>query len=608
MNRFKESKIMAVDIETKDPGLLTYGPGTHRGEGYICGIAFGVKDKDKHYGSYLSLAHPDTPADVRESNRKIAAELLATNIPKVGANIAYDLEWMDHEGIKTNGVIHDVEYAEPLLNEYSRSYSLDSIASKYHLRAKKTDILEKYNSTMGWKEKPIENIWRMPERVAREYALIDVELPLDILEKQYTHLETQNLVDLYRMECDLIPSILHMRRNGVRLDMPLFKRTIAEVTNKHFELKEQLFKWAGRQFNPGSTAQIAEIFDSMGIPYPRNEPTPKMKDAGKIGNPNLDKRVLHILSDRHPICKTLLEFRHFETMINLFLSKYAEFNVDGRLYGQLHPLRTDEYGTVSGRFSASKPNLQQVSAKKEDADAAEEVMLSVLKGQIIRKFFIPEEGHRWAKLDYSQIEYRIMAHYATGTGAEELRKSYQQNKNMDYHQRVMDATSFDRRTSKNVNFGGMYGIGAASAARLFGWTMEEAELFLGTYHKNAPYIRKTRDAVSNAAARRGYIFTLLGRKARTHTSRKLYSMFNRLIQGSAADIMKKSMVDAEKKGLFDVLKLHMTVHDELDVSYKDNKEGNEALKELTHTMETTVKLDVPILVDCHTGTNWAEAD
>jgi DNA polymerase-1 len=172
----------------------------------------------------------------------------------------------------------------------------------------------------------------------------------------------------------------------------------------------------------------------------------------------------------------------------------------------------------------------------------------------------------------------------------------------------MDLTGFERRAAKQVNFGGMYGIGAPTASNLFGWELDEAKEILNTYHTAAPYIRTTRDAVSNVCSSRGFIFTILGRKARLHTTRSLYSMFNRLIQGSAADVMKKAIVDAEEQGLFDELVLHLTVHDELDVSYQKTKRGEEALKELTHCMEETVKIDVPLLVDCHTGDNWAEAD
>lgn len=607
INLLCSAKLLSFDIEGKDPDLIKKGPGTKRGEGYICGLAVGMDEGDTKLTYYLPIKHPDVPQETSDANRqRIAAVMFADNA-KVGANIMYDLEWLEHEGYECNkNNLHDIQFAEPILDEYRRTYALNSLAQKYTAETKKTNVLEEYNDAMGWKGKAIENIWKMPSTVAGKYALTDATLPLAIFKKQKEHLEKQNLWDLYTMEMELVPLLLLMRKNGVRLDMALLKRTIAEVSDKHFDLKNQLYEWAGKEFNPGASGQLSKILDAKGIPYPRNAPTEKMKVAGKPGNPNLDKVALSKMSAAHPECETILEYRHYDTLINMFLHPYLDLEVGGRLYGSFHPLRSDKYGTVAGRFSASKPNLQQVSATSEDEE--DNATRSALKGQIIRALFIPEDGFKWAKLDYSQVEYRIMAHYAQGAGAKELRAQYNENAATDFHKVIQDQTGFDRRTSKRLNFGGAYGMGMATAASSFGWTMQEAESFMTAYHNSAPYIKATRAAVSKVASRRGYIFTVLGRKARVHSSRKLHSMFNRLIQGSAADVMKAGMVQAYKEGIFNTLIPHITVHDELDVSYKDNKEGNEALQELKRIMEQAVKFDVPLLVDCHTGRNWAEAD
>lgn len=599
VNRLLEADQMAIDIESKDPDLMERGPGTHRGEGFICGLSVGCEG----FSDYLSLRHPDTETDETERNKRIITELLKSPHQKVGTNLMYDLEWLEYEGYTIKGERQDVQYAEPLIDEYRRSYALSSLAKKYSSQRKATNVLEDYNSMMGWGGKAINNIWRMPSRIAGEYAKVDAELPLEIFKKQKRILETENLWEVYRMEMDLIPLMLQMRRQGVRLDMDLMKRTTQQVTDKHFQLKEQIFEWSRYEFNPSASGQLAKVFDAKKIAYPRNKPTTKMAEKGLPGNPNLDKMALAAMTKLDPICATILEYRHYDTIINMFLQPYLELAVDGRLYGSLHPLRSDKYGTVSGRFSASKPNLQQVSAADEDGEED-----TAMRGRIIRSLFIPEEGHKWAKADYSQVEYRIMAHYASGRGSEELREKYKADKNTDFHKLIQEQTGVDRRTAKRLNFGGAYGMGVNTTAELFGWTMEEAEDFMNTYHANAPYVKATRKAVAAVCSRRGYIFTLLGRKARIHSSRKLHSMFNRLIQGSAADVMKKAMVNSYEAGLYNVLKPHLTVHDELDVSYKDNSEGRDALRELVHIMETCVELSVPLLVDCHVGKNWAEAD
>ncbi len=604
---YKEANILAIDIETFDPDLLTKGPGTHRGDGSICGVGIGRETPGGDMTHYLSLRHPDTPESTRARNREILKDLLAHKVPKLGANIMYDIEWLHFEGYEVKGQLHDVQFAEPLLDEYARSYSLDSLSKKYSVHRKKTDVLEQYHKTMGWKGKAIENIWRMPFAVAEEYCINDLILPLEIFSKQRRALERQNLYELYKMEIGLIPLMLQMRRNGVRIDMDKLTKVTMQAANKQFQLEQELEQWAGYQFNVGSPHQLAKIFDARGIEYPRKPPTEKMRLKGVTkGNPNLDKNALKVMSQAHPICNTILEYRHWNTMVNMFCTPYLDMAVDGRLFCQFHPLRSDTYGTVSGRFSSSKPNLQQVSAIKEEGE--DDGGLEDLKGQVLRELFIPEDNHIWAKSDYSQVEYRVIAHYAQGKGAISLREQYNHDADTDFHQYIMDMTGFDRRDAKRLNFGGAYGIGNKSASQLFGWTMSEAETFMETYHKAAPYIKETRNAVSRVAKQRGYIFTILGRKARTHPSRKIHSMFNRLIQGSAADIFKKSMVAAYDAGIFNSLVPHLFVHDEIDTSVPRTKEGQEALLELEHISETTVELSIPLKVDTHTGANWAEAD
>lgn len=604
----KEAHRIVVDIETRDPWLLQYGPGTHRGEGFICGIGVGRETPQGDIVKYLSLTHPDTPVETRDRNKKIAKDILATSSRKLGANIAYDVEWLEHEGYKVNGPLDDIQYAEPLLDEYARSYSLATLGKKYTNKTKQINILDQYANTMGWKGKGIEHIWRMPESVASEYVNMDLILPLEIFAKQKRSLERQNLYELYEMETELIPLLVQMRKVGVRIDTDKLDLVTMQTADMHWNLKKKLFDWAGHEFNPGSSPQLAKIFDTKGIAYPRKPPTEKMLLKGiKVGNPSIDKRALMRIGENHEICKTILDYRHYDTMINMFLHPYHDMIVDGRLYGSFHPLRSDSYGTVSGRFSSSKPNLQQVSAQKEEEGRAEQG-LSALKGKILRQLFIPEDGCYWGKLDYSQIEYRMIAHYAQGKGSVSLREQYNHDPTTDFHQYIQDDTGFDRKTAKALNFGGAFGIGVKTASELFGWTMEDAEIFMSTYHRNAPYIRETRNSVSRVAKQRGYIFTLLGRKARTHPSRKLHSMFNRLIQGSAADLFKKSMVEAYKAGVFNSVTPHMFVHDEVDPSIPMTKEGIEATKELIYIMENTVKIDVPVKVDTGIGNNWAEAD
>lgn len=601
IHKLAQADLLGVDIETKDPNLIDLGPGMYRKDGYITGVSF----SDGETSLYLDVAHPDTTERTASENWYLIRKLLELPCEKVGANIMYDLDWLNSQGVETAGKAHDIQFAEPLLDEYRHSYKLAELAKTYGLQEKANYILEDYCNAHGLKGNPHSHIWEMPAAVVKKYAEIDAYLPVQILKKQREALEQQDLSEIYEIEIGLIPLLLQMRRQGVRIDKPLFKKTAKAVADKLFQLQGELYEWAGHEFNISSSAQLAKLFDAHGIRYPYREPTELMKAKGLPGNPQIDKAFLKELSATNPIAHKILQYRHYDTVVNMFLLPYMDFMVGDRIHGQFHPLRSDEYGAVSGRFSASKPNLQQVSAQQDDDFSDGD---PTLQGQIIRRLFIPEEGCMWAKLDYSQVEYRIAAHYAIGPGSDELREKYCNDPHTDYHKRIEELTGFDRRTSKRLNFGASYGMGYQTAAKNFGWSLEEAEMFLEGYHKAAPYLKITRNAVITKAERKGFIFTLLGRRARMHPSRKSHSMYNRLIQGTAADIMKKAMVDGYNKGLFNVLKPHITVHDEIDVSVPDTKEAQEALAELKYTMENCVKLRVPLIADCHVAHNWAEAD
>lgn len=596
---FIDAPLIGYDSETKDPELLEKGPSCYRGGGHVCGVSFATDEAAEYY----PLAHPDTSGEEKEKNLKIIRAVLAAPNAKVGANVLYDADWAQNSGMPVPKIMHDVQLAEPLLDEYCPSYSLAFLAQRYKKEEKAADLLRRYCVANQLKGEPREHIWRMPSETVRQYAKLDGTLALQIFQEQKPLLEQQGLWGVYDMERRLIPLLLQMRKQGVRLNLPELKKISLAVADKHFDLQSEIHLMAGRKFDINSTTQLAKVFDEFGIEYPRNPPTELMKLNGKPGNPNLDKDALMGLKDTHSLIPLILEYRHYNTLINMFLIPYLELQTKGRLHCSFNLLKSDQFGTVSGRFSSSRPNLQQVPAMEASDETAD-----LLQGKIIRKLFIPEEGCAWAKLDYSQIEYRLIAHYALGPGSEELRADYRQNPNTDYHQRIQDKTGFDRRQTKRLNFGGSYGMGAATASKKFGWTLEEAELFMSEYHKAAPYLKYTRRRVLQAAERKGFVFTLLGRRARVHPSRKLTSFFNRLIQGSAADIMKMAMVRAYEKGLFNILIPHLTVHDEIDCSVPNTAEAREALQELKHTMETAVPCSVPIIVDCGLGANWAEAE
>ena len=592
----KNSNIIAFDIETYDPELIEKGTGVYRKDGKILGVSI----SNGEFTEYYNIGHKDCKKEEKEKNLNYLKTVLSTNIPKVAANILYDYDWLvNGYGFNINGKLHDIQMAEPLICEYKNSYSLDNLAKEYLHIGKEKTLIDKFCEDHNLKGDSRKHLYLMPYATVKPYAKKDSELLIPIINKQLLKLKEENLLELYNMEIGLIPLIMQMRKVGVRIDVDKTNQKINYLLNSIKESKALLTKKYG-DFNVKSGKQIAKIFDRLNIPYERGQPTALMIHNGHtVGNPILDKNALKNID--HEICHNILKIREYRTILKtFFINSFTDCRVGERVHTNFNPLKSDTYGTISGRFSSNKPNLQQIPGKEETM------------GEFCREVFLPEESMVWARLDWSQIEYRIIAHYASGEKSDAIRKEYNTNPKTDYHQMIMDWTGLDRKTAKMLNFGMAYFMGTFTCSKKFGWTMEEAQQFIDTYHKEVPFVKTTRNHVVKIAKIRGYLKTVLNRRARISPrmieSHKEYSIFNRLIQGSAADIMKKAMYDSYQKGLFNVLIPHLTVHDELDVSVPKTKEGIEALKELKNTMETCVQLKVPITAELEIGKNWADAN
>ncbi|MGL5513671.1 MAG: hypothetical protein ACRDBM_10620, partial [Sporomusa sp.] len=270
---FIDAPIIGYDSETKDPNLKEKGSGCYRKDGYVCGVSFATHNVAEYY----PIAHPDTTPEEREQNLRIINAVLSANNKKVGANVFYDADWAQVSDMPLRGELHDVQLAEPLLNEYRSSYSLEALANIYGKEAKATAYLQNYCDQHDLKGSPQSHIWRMPSSVVSHYAKLDGLLPLQIFDDQRIQLESQGLWELYELERRLLPLLLQMRKQGVRLNMKELKKTSMLVTDKHFDLKEKIYEYANKEFNIDSTMQLAKVFDSIGLKYPRNAPTELMR-------------------------------------------------------------------------------------------------------------------------------------------------------------------------------------------------------------------------------------------------------------------------------------------------------------------------------------------
>jgi DNA polymerase-1 len=448
----------------------------------------------------------------------------------------------------------------------------------------------------------------MPSNVVRIYALGDVDLPGRIFSQQKVLLKSQGLWDLFIMETKLLRTVLKMRKQGVRVDRNKLIKTGMELSDESYRLNLLLTKTLGREINPGSNKDLQWVMDKYRLSYPYNPPTELMMSKGIIkGNPKLDKDVL-MLYKEHEVVDQILKMRHYGQLNSLFVRPYLNLLVGDRLHADFNTLRSDDSGTITGRFSGSNPNLQQAASKTEEEFGLPSDNIA-LQGKLIRKCFLPEEGYSWLSKDWSQIEYRIIAHYARGPGADEIRRRYNEDPDTDYHTEIGEMTSLTiRKIIKNLNFGTAYEMGPKTMSVKFGWELDYAKELYNLYHRRVPFIKHTSRLVQNKAIEKGYIVTLLGRRGRLQYKDKSYVMLNKLIQGTAADIMKACMVEADKRGIFEVLPLHATVHDELDNSLPATKEGKEAAKALSNVMENLIKLRVPIKVSTEVGPTWGDTE
>lgn len=626
---------IGFDVETFDPELLMYGPGWARGRGYIVGISMAT-----HFGSwYYPMRHATQTEMNLDANRVLpyVKAMLESLVPKIGANLLYDVGWLTEENIFVNGPLHDIQFAEALLTE-TGNVALEWLAQKYLGEGKTSQELYEWLAVYcGGKpnDKQRANIWRAPPSLVGPYAESDASLPYQILEQQWPELEKQDLTNVYRLECDLIYPLVHMRRAGVNIDIPYAEQLKREFDETSRRLNQKLASDAGIHVNVHSNPDLTRLFDRLGIEYPKTAQ----------GNPSFVKEFLDELE--HPVGEQIREIRKFDILRNTFLQGYLlESNVKGKVYGQFHPLRGNDGGTRSGRFASSDPNLQNLPVRTDE-------------GKKIRTCFIPDKGHTyWEKNDYSQIEYRFLAHYAVGPGSVNLRHRYNADPDIDYHDNTYvelcpymgwtigdEATAkLYRRPLKNINFGLIYGMGKAKLQRsLLSYfqgkaTKQEVEELFKAYHAANPYVKATMDETAKEANTQGYITTILGRRSRFELWQSaeygeddglalpyhlairqwgnyirrafLHKAINRRLQGSAADLMKVAMWQCWKVGIFDVTGYpRLTVHDELDHSVIDeSKEQTEAYEFMRHTMATALPISVPVKVDTKRAANWGLAD
>ncbi len=506
-------------------------------------------------------------------NRELAGKTLVTCSGKG------DIQMTRKFGVDVEAIgckIREIQYAAALLSDQRRSFALDDLAF---------DLL-------GKKKVPIDKsrIWELPAYEVGPYAEEDAQLTLDCDTTLTPKIHAEDLGRVLDLENSLIYCVCEMERNGVPLDVEMLNYWKRSIRQRFESIVTEINRVCGLKVNPNSSHDLAKLFNVLQLAYPRTEPTEKFP----IGQPSFTDEFLETIE--HDLVAKAREGRGIDSVDSKYVGKYLKEQRGGFLYYQLHQLKGDDYGTISGRFSSSKVNIQQVFDPERQADKQEN------RNYLIRYLFKPERGKFWFKADASQIEFRLFVHYSR---SQRLIKTFTDTPDVDFHQQVADLCHIERKPAKNINFGKLFGMGRDKMARELGLSRTASDKLFAAYDEKFPETRTLMDEVMGVAKNRGYVKTLLGRRARFPNGERLHSALNRVIQGSAADVLKiklKQVYDARKDLQ---LLMRITVHDELDGDIPDPSCAGR-IKELLEEPIPELGIRVPLLWDASVGENWGD--
>ena len=598
-----DAKFIAIDLETKDPDLKAKGSGAIQGHGEIVGIAVAVEG----WSGYYPIAHEGGGNMDKRIVLEWFKKVCATDAVKIFHNAMYDVCWIKAYGIPINGHIIDTMVMASLIDENRLWYSLNSVSFDYLGEVKNEKALKE--AAESWGIDPKKEMYKLPAMYVGSYAEKDAELTLELFKVLSREITKQNLTNIFDLETQLFPCLIDMKFKGVCVDVDKAHTMKQQLCKQEEQLMYQVKAETGIDVQIWAARSIAKAFDKLSLDYSTTE---------KTGAPSFTKNFLS--NHQHPMVKNIAKAREINKAHTTFIDTILKHQHKGRIHADINPIRSDQGGTVTGRFSYSNPNLQQIPARNKEL------------GPMIRSLFIPEKDHKWGCFDYSQQEPRLVVHYAATTepicfddSVGSIVDKFKDN-SVDFHQTVADMANISRTQAKTINLGLFYGMGKAKLQAELGLnTKQEAEDLFNQYHQNVPFVRDLMGYTSKTAQTSGSIGTLLGRRCRfnkwepnqfgmhkpmdfeeaerTYGRGRIrraftYKALNKLIQGSAADMTKKAMVDLYNEGVVP----HIQIHDELDISIQSEEQSNKIIE----IMENAVSLEVPNKVDYESGLTWGD--
>ncbi len=589
---------IAIDLETRDPDLKSKGSGSIIGNGEVVGIAVAVPGRK----FYFPIAHGSGPNMDRKKTLEWFKDVCESDAIKIFHNAMYDVCWIKSMGLKINGQIVDTMIAASLIDENRFRFDLNSLSWDYLGYGKNESALNEEAKSRGLDPKA--DMWQLPAMYVGSYAEKDAELTLELWQIFKKELLHQDVESIFELETDLFPCLVDMRFLGVRVDVQRAHKLKQQLTLQEEELLHKIKKETHIDVQLMAARSVAKVFDKLGLPYER---------TAKSQAPSFTKNF--ISNHEHPVVRMIAKAREVNKAHTTFIDTIIKHEHKGRIHADINQIRSDNGGTVTGRFSYSNPNLQQLPARNKEL------------GPLIRSIFIPEEGHTWGCFDYSQQEPRLVVHYAAlhkFPSVNDVMDNYENDTSTDFHQVVADMAKIPRSQAKVINLGLFYGMGKAKLQAELGVSKDKAAELFDQYHAKVPFVKQLMNSASNRAQERGQIRTLLGRLCRFHLWEPnqfgmhkalpheealqehgpgirrayTYKALNKLIQGSAADMTKKAMLDLYKSGIV----AHIQIHDELCVSVRDDEHA----KQIVDVMENAVTLEIPNKVDYEKGKTWGD--
>ncbi|EMH4165226.1 DNA polymerase I [Pluralibacter gergoviae] len=582
IEKLKKAPVIAFDTETDSLDNVSAN---------MVGLSFAV---EPGLAAYVPVAHDylDAPDQI---SRDRALALLKPLLEdekclKVGQNLKFDRGILANYDIELRGIAFDTMLESYILDSVAGRHDMDSLSARWlkHKTITFEEIAGKGKKQLTFNQIALEE--------AGTYAAEDADVTLQLHLKMWPKLQQhEGPLNVFKnIEMPLVTVLSRIERNGVKIDPAVLHKHSEELTKRLGELELKAHEIAGEPFNLSSTKQLQTIlFEKQGI-------KPLKKTPG--GAPSTSEEVLEELALDYPLPKVILEYRGLAKLKSTYTDKLPLMinPKTGRVHTSYH-----QAVTATGRLSSTDPNLQNIPVRNDE-------------GRRIRQAFIAPEDYLIVSADYSQIELRIMAHLSQDKG---LLSAFAEGKDIHrataaevFSQPLEKVTNEQRRSAKAINFGLIYGMSAFGLSRQLNIPRKESQKYMDLYFERYPGVLEYMERTRAQAKEQGYVETLDGRRLylpdikSSNAARRAgaeRAAINAPMQGTAADIIKRAMiaVDGWLQKEQPRVKMIMQVHDEL--VFEVHKDDIEAVSLKIHElMESSMKLDVPLLVEVGSGANW----